>query len=325
MQETDGKWSKEGSRNHQGYGPFDYAGRKITKVEARLHNIRVFGRYDYPELERLGALEDDDNPAKSPNYHLKVIRQVKGSPDFYLSVFVNTKAFFPQCSIEIHPTRDIDSETYKTFLIWLNQILPNLMVSKVEYAIDQFCLDQASAEVLFWVYMRCLHLGYHKKAKMPGEDELKQEGGKRGLAYEIDRHHKVYECGGEDRKQDGGWDLTDIDRVRLKHRVDRAKLKDYGIAKLADLIENPRFTVLNLHRWRFMQFLKLRKLPKFWRPYPNENQVYPLETPKLEAIRSRRESDNVAEYIANYKKLVRIEFRVNKAMKAFDWQWYNIK
>ncbi|SPD73072.1 hypothetical protein PITCH_A1670015 [uncultured Desulfobacterium sp.] len=326
MQDADDKWSRQRPGNQQGIGDVDYAGWEITKVEARLNRIRVFGRYDYSDLERLGDLEyDENNLSKSPNYLLKVIRRPNGSPDFYLSVTVNPKAFSPQCSIEIRPNKDIGIGTYKTFLIKLHQSLPDLMVSKAEYAVDQFCTDPDGASLLFWVYIRCLHLGYHKKAKMPGVDGRRPEERKKGLIYEIDRHHKVYECGREERRQDGGWLISDIDRVRLEHRVDRDKLKEYGISALEDLIENPRFTVLNLQRWRFMQFLKLRKLPKFWRPHPTADDAHPIGAPTLEAIPTKQKSGNVTQYIANYKELIRIESRVNRAMKAFDFQWYNVK
>ncbi len=112
--------------------------------------------------------------------------------------------------------------------------------------------------------------------------------------------------------------------MRLEHAVNRVKLKKYGINTLDDLIENPRFSILNLHRWRFMQFLRSRKLPKFWQPHSTKDQTLQAGSFKLEAIRSRRKPENVSEYITSYKELVRMEFRVNNAMKSFDLEWYNI-
>ena len=327
-EETDWKWSTEELQTLHSCGSFDYAGRAIANVKARLHRIRVFGRYDYTEIrDELGPLEADVtliSQKSDKNYDTKVIREIDGFPDFYLTVLINNKKpFFPQCSIEIHLRNDISLETHKAFLIWLNKKLPNLAVSKVEYVVDQFCVDHVGATVVFWVDSRCLHLSYRRRGKIFGEYR-NQEDRARSLVYQIGRYHRVYERGPDSRKQGIDWLLKDVDRVSLEHRVNRVKLKKYGINTLTDLIENPRFSVLNLHRWRFMQFMKSRKLPKFWQSYSTKDQSSPGGSFKLEAIRFRRKAENVSEYIESYKELVRIESRVNSAMKSFDWEWYNI-
>ena len=198
-----------------------------------------------------------------------------------------------------------------------------MAVSKVEYVVDQFCLDHVGATVLFWVDRRCLHLSSRRRGKIFGEYR-NQEDRARSLVYQIGRYHRVYERGPDSKKQDKDWFFKDVDRVSLEHVVNRMKLKKYGINTLSDLIENPRFSVLNLHRWRFMQFLKSRKLPKFWQSYSTKDQSSPGGSFKLEAIRSRRKAENVSEYIESYKELVRIESRVNSAMKSFDWEWYKL-
>jgi hypothetical protein len=73
-----------------------------------------------------------------------------------------------------------------------------------------------------------------------------------------------------------------------------------------------------------MQFLRSRKLPKFWQSYSVKDLNVHTGSIRLEAIRSRRKTENVSEYITGYKELVRIESRVNNAMKTFDLDWYNI-
>ncbi|MBW1902926.1 MAG: hypothetical protein JRJ20_15060 [Deltaproteobacteria bacterium] len=326
--ETDREWSKEELQKLHPGRLFDYAGRAIAYVEAKLNRIRVFGRYDYTEISNvLGPLENDEtliSDKKNRNYDTKVIKEIKGFPDLYLTVLVNNKKpFSPQCSIEIHPRNDITLETHKAFLIWLNRRLPNLAVSKVEYVVDQFCVDHVGATILFWVDRRCFHLSYRKKGKILG-DHRNHKDRSRSLGYKIGRYHRVYERGPESKKQGKDWFLKDVDRVRLEHTANRMKLKKYGINTLDDLMDNPRFSILNLHRWRFMQFLKSRKLPKFWQPHSTKDQSGHAGLFKLEAIRSRRKAENVAEYITNYKELLRIESRVNSAMKSFDLKWYNI-
>jgi len=143
------------------------------------------------------------------------------------------------------------------------------------------------------------------------------------LTYKAGRFHKIYEKGPSAKKHGRSWFLEDVDRIRLVHKVNRTKLKRYGIHSLEDLIKNPRFFVLNIHRWRFMQFLKLRKLPRFWQPHFPKDQGGYSGYFKLEAIRSRRKAENITEHITSYKELVRIESKINGAMKLFDMEWYN--
>jgi len=326
--ETDRKWSREELQKLHSLSSFDYAGRAIAYVEAKLHRIRVFGRYDYTKISNeLGPLDTDESlisGKRDKNYDTKVIRGIKGFPDFYLTILANNKTpFFPQCSIEIHPINDITLETHKAFVMWLNKKLPNLAVSKVEYVVDQFCTDPFGVTVLFWVDRRCLHLSHRRRGRILGEYENRKDRAK-SLELRIGRYHRVYERGPDIKKLGKDWSLEDVDRVRLEHTVNRLKLKKYGINTLNDLIENPRFSILNLHRWRFMQFLRARKLPKFWQSHSIKDQSVQAGSFKLEAIRSRRKTENVSEYITNYKELVRIEFRVNNAMKSFDLEWYSI-
>jgi hypothetical protein len=326
--ETDRKWSIEELQKPHSGSSFDYAGRAIAHVEAKLDRIRVFGRYDYSEISnKLGPLATDQtltSEKRNKNYDTKVIKEIKDFPDFFLTVLINNKKpFSPQCSIEIHPRNDVPLKAHKAILAWLNTRLPNLSVSKVDYVVDQFCVDHVGATILFWVDRRCFHLSYRKKGKILG-DHTNQKDRSRSLGYKIGRYHRVYERGTESKRQGKDWFLKDVDRVRLEHTANRMKLRKYGINTLDDLIDNPRFSVLNLHRWRFMQFLKLRKLPKFWQPHSTKEQSGHTGSFKLEAIHSRRKAENVAEYITNYKELVRIESRVNSAMKLFDLEWYNI-
>jgi len=325
--EKEGKWTKEELLKRLSWNSFEYAGRAILKVKASLEKIRVFGHYNFDEIsKKLGPFEIEESPIsdkKTNNYDTKVIRGIKDFPDINLSVLVNhKKRFSPQSSIEIHPENDISSETHKAFLVWLGERLPGLNVSKVEYAIDQFCVDHVGARIIFWVNRRCLHIVHRRMGRLFGDDKNNAEHVK-SLTYKAGRYHKIYEKGPSTKKHGQSWFLEDVDRVRLVHKVNRTKLKKYGISSLEDLIKNPRFSVLNIQRWRFMQFLKLRKLPRFWKPRAVKDQGSCSGYFKLEAIRSRRKAENISEHITSYKELVRIESKINDAMKLFDMEWYN--
>ncbi len=159
---------------HISWNPFNYIGKAIVKADAGLSRIRVFGRYDPAEISRaLGELENDETfvpENRVSNYDTKIIRNINGVPDLYLTVVVNHKRpFAPQSSLEIHFDKDKSMKYLKSFLVWLNEKLPNLSISKVEYFVDQFCMNHNGATVLFWIASRCLHLSYRKKGRLVGE------------------------------------------------------------------------------------------------------------------------------------------------------------
>ncbi len=238
-----------------------------------------------------------------------------------MTFFENKKKLFRPASIEIHPNADISLEQYKAFLVWLNKRLPNLGLSKVEYVIDQYCKDPMSVSLLFRIEKRCLHISARRRGGLTVNPmESNYRSGSR--LHKIGRYHRVHERGPDSKKNDNGWFLEDVDRVRLVHTVKRMKLKKYGIQSLNELIESPRFCVLNIDRWRFRQFLKSRRSPKYWQFQSKEEPVGPVATTKT--VTSDFPTEKMHAYLANFKELVRIERRINRAMKIFDLEWFDL-
>lgn len=326
--ETDRAWLKEKLQRLVSLYSFDDAGRAISRIEAKLYRIRVFGRHEFNEIRHaLGPFETDETIVSEKNnktYNIKVIKGIEGFPAFSLTFFKSYKKnpFHPS-SIEIHPRADISLETYKAFLVWLNNKLPNLGLSKVEYVIDQYCKDSMGASLLFKIERRCLHLSSRRRGNSSGYSNL-QNGRTKSLIHKIGRYHRVYERGPNSKKNGNSWSLEDVDRVRLVHTIKKIKLKKYGIQTLNDLIESPRFCVMNIDRWRFRQFLKSRTSPKYWQFHSKKSLENNAANSKEGTSDLATETEKMHQYLTNFKELVRIERRINRAMKIFDLEWFDL-
>ena len=254
----------------------------ISEYKTRLHRLSLSGNYNYDKIEEaLGALKIDNNfisAIRNPGYDKMAFRQFS---DFYLNVFYKPKkSYYPWCMIEVHPRKNLPIQTYKGFLIELNEKLieklPDINLSTVEYAIDVFCNDPKAVRNLQWLIRRCLYLPYQKKVITFDNDEIEVNekdikisylyGNNKEMAHDTGfkitemnevyriEDHKVYERGPDDKKKGLGWEVENLDRVRMEYTADRDKLKEEGIFILSDLIDDSHFKDMNENRWKFKQF-----------------------------------------------------------------------
>ncbi len=335
----------------------------ISGYKTRLHRLALSGDYNYDKIEEaLGALKIDNNfisAIRNPSYNKMAFRQFS---DFYLNVFYKPKKnYYPWCSIEIHPKIDLPIQTYKDFLIELNkkltEKLPDIKLSTVEYAIDVFCNDPEAVRNLQWLIRRCLYLPYQKKVITFDNDEIEVNekdikisylyGNNKEMAYdtgfkitemnEVYRigDHKAYERGPDEKKKKDslGWEIEDLDRVRMEYTADREKLKEEGMFVLYDLIEDSRFTALNKNRWTFKQFKRSAILPKLWQPYLEQQDPYFKVDKKskdyhgfdgtfqLEHNRGADKVDNIAQNRKKIQEMIPFERKLNEEICLFGNEW----
>ena len=290
----------------------------IINVEAKLHKICLSGRYNYPRIsKRLGGLYL--NPNKNRGYGKEYVRQY---PGFYLIICVNPfQGNLPRCYIEIHPRESTSARKYKKFLIALDKKLPGLKMSRVEYAIDQYCLTPQTAEILFETEVENLYAPYQRSANM---DEVR-DGIIYGKKYRLSRvfrigvNQKIYERGQDTKKFNGGWPVLIFDRVRLEHTASRDELRVNGINTLADFIENPKFFKLNSRKWLLRQF-KSKTLPRPWQYEATFQNDYHGSF-HMEYRRQRNKVKNITQHIQEHPQLSILEHRLTTAMTLFDKVW----
>ena len=322
----------------------DLALSNVTKIEPRLHKINLSGSYNHDGIkDKLGLLKHDDNNQLFKVYDRKYIKK---RPGFQLSIFVNPKKFAKPCFMFLSPLRDIDLKTHKDFLIWLDNKLPGLNVSSVEYAVDVFCSSPSA--VVF------LHIMIRKYSYAPSQTTVRTIGNgdvvrKYGLEFEegqienlvthfgnVGKHgqfrarHKIYERGkdvakkftkrSKGKKSHAFWLEKDLDRLRFEFTAKR-ELKKHGIHQLLDLIENPSFLAINGTKWRFEQ---LKNGPPPWHYRTEAGQGY-AGIFQVEYLNAKKNAKKKKVNQSRIKKAAPVffnfQYEMAAAMSDFDQIW----
>jgi hypothetical protein len=293
----------------------------IEKIEARLHKIKVSGDYSYNQLNSIiGPLKIDENfiPEKRhPYYRTKMMKNVS---NFNLNVFINPVDYVPACQIEIKPKSDLSIDTHQSFLIWLDELFPELNSSLVEYAVDLFCEDSSSVQHLFRSLRNTLYTPYQRDAKLIGGN-FGKHGKRMNYTYHLGEDKKVYERGDDDKKEDDGWSEDDLGRVRLEYTARREPLKRLNIYTLSDLIRAPKFYEINSRKWYFRRFVKSDKLPKPWEAYTAEDENGNIGSFHKEYLEQKKTRKNISQYTENVAIMSDLREALLEAMIEFDKRW----
>lgn len=292
-------------------------------IEPKIHRINLSGRYLYPGLKKgLGELFIDPSfiPEKRmPDYDSMLI---KNDPNFMLEIFTYpNKRPRPFCYIEIHPRGDVSLSRYKEFLIWINQSLPNLKVSKVEYACDQYCYTHKDVENLFWAELRYLFVPYRRNAEVIGENLLQWGNDVRMNSDLKIGDVKIYERGSDDKKKGNGWPKKSLNRVRLEYTVKRTKLINNGIDSLYDFIRHPNFNKINDGVYKFKCFHRSKKLPYLWENYSIPDKNGNLGIFQVQYIDSKERVANVQQYLKDMEGFDELKKRLIEVWSQFDEDW----
>jgi hypothetical protein len=303
----------------------------ISHLEARLHRLTVSGNYKYSQCKKnLGGMYFDTNfnpKKKYERYQRKDIKQLK---NFQLNVFTFPKeGGYPLCLIVILPKKDLPIKTYKEFLMEFDsELMPDMMISSIEYAIDLFCNNYENARNLFWLLRRCTYIPYQRKVITLKTAQIERYGKtiERNEVYRIGKTHKIYERGPDLKKDEKGWDLENINRVRLEYTAKRTPIKKKGIDSLSDLIKDSHFIDLNKDRWKFRQFEGSNKLPKIWQPYLVEDENGFAGAFQSEHIQAKNMlgKNNIGQYTKVIEEMLPLGEQMNEAMSAFDKSWLSV-
>lgn len=195
----------------------------IKRIEPKLDRISLSGAYSYPDIkERLGRMmKSGPDSYQLQNYKNKWYCQL---PEGKVGIFSHPKPqYIPKCRISANSPSP-------ALLSKLNQTMPGLTVSSVEYCIDFMCGDSQAVMDLFAVFAMTLYVPYSKRVAIRG-------GGYKGYRQPRDEnsvlmimksaksyrtnYFKEYEKGPGHKKillKSGkkGWSTKDIDRVRVE-------------------------------------------------------------------------------------------------------------
>jgi hypothetical protein len=290
----------------------------IRYLEAKIHKIGLSGRYNYTNLKKsLGSLYDDTAHSKNANYDRKFIKQY---PGFYLIIYVNPKNnFMPRCLIELHPRGSTSPKEYKQFLVDLEKALPDMTLSKVEYAIDQYCSTPEKCESLYSAEVRNLFVPYQRSEVRPNTQITTFYGNRDRInrVCHFTKNQKIYERGRDDKKLDEGWSFETLDRVRLEHTALRDELKRHGLNTLRDFIDDPKLSAIIGNRWKFKAF-KFKTLPKPWQYKSRDLQRGCFQT---EYQQKRKTVKNISQYTKSIPEFAGLESRIRDEAFRFNDLW----
>ena len=309
----------------------------VESIEPRLHKINLSGIFNYADIKqqieqvehkRLKRMKPKDNWMRDFYNQRDIVK----FPNFNISIFTfPLRAQNPKnpanSYFQIDTTRDIDAKTHKDFLIRFDKALPDLNASKVEYAVDLFCSSPQGVLFLNDVVRRYLYAKYQKKVWIRGDGERTQYGKRysiENMVTNFDFSQKVYERGTDATKQKDEnnqpyWIEDALDRLRLEFTARREKshLLKFGINKLRDLIQNPRFVELNLNKWQFRQFRKRAKKGTLPRPWQYPSRIFQQEY-------LNQDNKNRSRILETALPLEILELKILLAMVDFNENWCSL-
>jgi hypothetical protein len=202
-------------------------------------------------------------------------------------------------------------------------------VSSIEYAVDLFCNNHEDARNLFWLLRRCTYIPYQRKVITLRTAQIERYGKiiERNEVFRIGKSHKIYERGPDLKKDEKGWDLKNINRVRLEYTAKRTPVKKKGMYVLPDLLKDSHFIDLNKDRWKFRQFEGSNKLPKIYQPYLVEDEKGFAGAFQSEHIQAKNKlgKNNIGQYTKLIEEMLPLGEQMNEAMSAFDKSWLSVQ
>jgi hypothetical protein len=294
----------------------------IRGVNARLHSIVLSAGEEYRDEYDVNYLKEalknpwfDENfipEDRGCTYKAKFIKQSK---NFQINLFVGRMGYQPYFQIEIHHKTDNNPKNLKNLLIEIDNKIPGIRVSKVEYTIDQCCYEPHDVANLFLVERFSLYDPDQKgKVQQLEGGESSHDGSSRNsLIWHLGDKNKIYERGDDKKKKKKTWDYYDFNRVRLEHSADRRELFGNSIDTLKDLINGPKFYETYCNYWNFRRFkdsnskIRIMEWEKAALPFQ-----YLIRNTKLV---------NPSQYTEMVDELASLQEKINNAMKVFDKEW----
>jgi len=307
----------------------------ITKIEARLHRIILFGDYSYEHLEKkLGKLKEDEafDRKRMPRYHGSALRWFEKNK---LTIFHTRIKNAPECRIEFNFSSP-------EWLMLLCEKLPKLKISSIEYAVDIFCGNPHQVADLFYLLLHYMYFTYktvkvqHFGGSFYGYDEKEyQRGENAGFRFgEIENNHvKIYERGDDENRQKNGkektprpWYHDDVDRVRVEFTFRRKYLLKNGPDELKDLKVHPEFEHRICRMFQFKVFKRPGKLPEeieenYWYKDEKGKKVSREIIQEVYIHANKSGMKNPRQYLKNAKGFKALKRKLTLAMQEFDGDW----
>ncbi|MRS04906.1 hypothetical protein EG832_17080, partial [bacterium] len=234
----------------------DLVGDLVTGV----HDLKVAEELFYP-------MHPDETfvPAKRMPHYGK--RLNKDCPECKISIFKNASDYRPPFRMEIYINENTQIQQFRERLEKISQSLPDLKLSRVEYALDLYCTDPSGVYCIFKALKKHLFRPYKRIVLLLGKGKQEWGDDTRMNAYYRLGDAKIYERGPEKKRKNKAWVLKDADRIRLEYTATRKTLVKNGLHVFGDFMTDPKFYAINKDIYRFKCFKGSKKLPGYGKPY----------------------------------------------------------
>jgi hypothetical protein len=292
--------------------------RYDIRIEAKIHRLRLspvdwwIRNYDFPTLKskipKLSIINFKPEKIKTKRYQAMFHLKQNGiKMNIYTDKRPDEKG--PPYYITIVPSDPVTMRQFKDFLLFIDEVLPNLKLTLAEYTIDQFCRGPEDARILFDVERRNIQVSHARSM-------ITQESKTNITAYFGKKKLKIYLRGKTPRD-------PNVDRVRIEYTPTRKCLmKEHRINTLTDFIGGPKFAEVFNDIFDFHRFEGSRKLPQDYEGYPAEDAHGHAGAFQLEHIAHRADKKlNLPDYIRKVKELTPLHAALKEAMEEFDRRW----
>jgi len=202
----------------------------------------------------------------------------------------------------------------------LNESLPDLNISSIEFTLDLYCSNLEAVGRLFNVLLKYCYVPRYSNLKFHRGHSLKNR-----QIPELNRSYyigklKIYERGEDKTPWGEGWHRSELDRVRVEFTANSEVLRKNGMNSLEDFIANCNFERIFLKRFQFKVFKGSSQLPK-------ENDTYALvcehESFQKQLIDARNlgRPINPNQYVADAPGFETLNKQVIRLIRKFERDW----
>ena len=307
----------------------------ITNIVPRIHRITLSGGQDaLTQFKNLTGVTTRE--ARNPEHKCMPLYSWIGYGRFNGHRFILYESpanlYLPAFMIKVKDLSPTD-------MVELSTSVPGLMLSAAEYTIDFMCRDQPAVSRLYHHLIRYCHFprkgfpvirggefeGLEVNREWNSVYHVPNRGGKGKMnqgEFTI-KDYVIYERGPDRIKEEKGWHIKDVDRVRYEVKVKgKTKLmQSMGLNVFERFAQRPEFKTIMEDRIRFRAFSNSSQLPPYGFPYTPLLQGGVPESYQQIYVESQDRVKNLAQYAVPTRLTELHRKKIIQAMVQFDEDW----
>jgi len=291
--------------------------KNLKEIKITLHRVHFSGDYDYYDLEeKLGPLRViRTGKTRRKDYSSQSTRQIG---KYQLTIFTIPSNYRPKCILEIsYPKTRFIYDLYIKF--------PELKMTCVEYTIDLFFKNNKKIPKYFKTLRRDIWFPSQRTGYLRADEKLKSKI-RQNNAFFSTKKLKFYERGPDKLqvkvKKFYVWSIEDLDRIRIEFRAYRKDLEKYGIQKLVNFKDDPKFDSVMANRFGFKKFkFGIAHLPTEFDSYAEKDKYGHTKAFHNEYLAAKGNLKNISQYLEDVEDFQPLMEDIKNRIKIFGKRW----